>query len=145
MRHFRTTRIPPQCCRSDPQKEPALAKRSHQSMVRKNGFMFGSQHNTWRKFQLRWTELVVAIQTLDRLLVRRRCYLLPSARMRSESIYCSWVCVCVCVTLHPTSPMFFRLTNDTTYLTGNEGQNFEWFSLKMLRCKARALPALYIG
>ena len=37
--------------------------------------------------------------------------------------------------------MLFGLTNDTTYLTGNEGQNFVGFSLKMLRCKARALPA----
>ena len=35
------------------------------------------------------------------------------------------VCLCVClsVTQHLTSPMFFRLTNDTTYLTANEGQN----------------------
>ena len=30
-------------------------------------------------------------------------------------------CVCVCVCVHPTS--FIRPTNDTTYLTGNEGQN----------------------
>ena len=38
--------------------------------------------------------------------------------------YSSWVCVSVClsVTQHLTSPMFVRLTNDTTYLTGNEGQ-----------------------
>ena len=28
------------------------------------------------------------------------------------------------VTLHLTSRMFVRLTNDTTYLTGNEGQKF---------------------
>ena len=34
--------------------------------------------------------------------------------------YCS---VCLSVTLHLTSPVLFRLTNDTTYLTGNEGQN----------------------
>ena len=39
-----------------------------------------------------------------------------------------WVCVSVClsvclsVTQHLTSPMFVRLTNDTTYLMGNEGQ-----------------------
>ena len=30
--------------------------------------------------------------------------------------------VCLSVTQHLTSPMFVRLTNDTTYLTGNEGQ-----------------------
>ena len=38
--------------------------------------------------------------------------------------YSSWVCVSVCVsvTQHLTSPMFVRLTNDRTYLTGNEGQ-----------------------
>ena len=45
--------------------------------------------------------------------------------------YRCWVCVCV--TLHFTSRMFVRLTNDTTYLTGNEGQNFVRVSLKMLR------------
>ena len=44
------------------------------------------------------------------------CLLLPSARMRSEGT----VSVCVSVTF----PMFVCLTNDTTYLTGNEGQNF---------------------
>ena len=39
--------------------------------------------------------------------------------------YGSWVCVCVCVSaLHLTSRMFVRFTNDTTYLTGNEGQKF---------------------
>ena len=32
--------------------------------------------------------------------------------------------VCVSVTQHLTSPMFFRLTKNTTYLTGNEGQIF---------------------
>ena len=32
--------------------------------------------------------------------------------------------VCLSVTLHLTSRMFVRLTNDTTYLTGNEGQKF---------------------
>ena len=30
-------------------------------------------------------------------------------------------------------------TNDTTYLTGNEGENIVRFSLKTLRCRARAL------
>ena len=52
--------------------------------------------------------------------------------MRSEgyTVYsrsvcvCVYVCVCVClsVTLHLTSRVFVRLTKDTTYLTGNEGQ-----------------------
>ena len=39
--------------------------------------------------------------------------------MRSEG-YGSWVCVSV--TLHLTSLMSVRLTNDAMYLTGNEGQ-----------------------
>ena len=41
--------------------------------------------------------------------------------------YGSWVSVCVCVSvpLHLTSRVFIRLTKDTTYLTGNEGQNFQ--------------------
>ena len=51
--------------------------------------------------------------------------------------------VCLSVTLHLTSRMFFRLTKDTTYLTGNEGQNFVRFSLKLLRCKARARKSQY--
>ena len=36
----------------------------------------------------------------------------------------TYVCVCVClsVTLHLTSRMSVRLTNDTIYLTGTEGQ-----------------------
>ena len=48
--------------------------------------------------------------------------------MRSEGTVVGSVCLCVCVsvclsvTQHLTSPMFVRLTNDTTYLTGNEGQ-----------------------
>ena len=32
--------------------------------------------------------------------------------------------VCLSVTLHLTSRVFVRLTKDTTYLTGNEGQKF---------------------
>ena len=54
--------------------------------------------------------------------------------------YGSWVCLCVCVsvTLRLTSRVFVRLTKDATYLTGNKGQNFKPFSLKLLRCKARA-------
>ena len=46
---------------------------------------------------------------------------------RGSALQCfHWVCVCVClsVTLHLTSRMFVRLTNDATYLTGNEGQKF---------------------
>ena len=35
------------------------------------------------------------------------------------------MCVCgVSVTLNLTCQMFVRLTNDTTYLVGNEGQKF---------------------
>ena len=55
-----------------------------------------------------------------------------------------YIGVCLSVTQHLTSPVFFRLTNDTTYLTGNEGRKFVRFSLKILRCKARALPALCV-
>ena len=47
------------------------------------------------------------------------------------------------VTLHLTSRVFVRLTKDTTYLTGNEGQNYERFSLKLLRCRARARKSQY--
>ena len=49
---------------------------------------------------------------------------LPSARMRSEGTVVGSVCVCLSVTLHLTSRMFVRLTKDTAYLTGNEGQKF---------------------
>ena len=60
--------------------------------------------------------------------------------------YSSWVCVSVCVsvTQHLTSPMFVRLTNDTTYLMGNEGQKicavfsenaaFKSYGVKKLIC-----------
>ena len=53
---------------------------------------------------------------------RRAC----AARVTVVGSVCVCVCVCVClsVTLHLTSRMFVRLTNDTTYLTGNEGQKF---------------------
>ena len=56
--------------------------------------------------------------------------------------YSSWACLSVClsVTLYLTPRMSVRLTNDTTYLTGNEGQND---SLKTLRCEVRVLPPLY--
>ena len=52
--------------------------------------------------------------------------LLPSARMRSEGTVVGSVCLCVClsVTQHLTFPMFVCLTNDTTYITGSEGQKF---------------------
>ena len=45
---------------------------------------------------------------------RRAC----AARVLQLGVWC----VCVSVTLHLTSRMFVRLTNDITYLTGNEGQ-----------------------
>ena len=53
-----------------------------------------------------------------------------------------YVCVCVSVTPHLTSRVFVRLTKDTTYLTGNEGQTFGTVFSKTFRCKARALPRL---
>ena len=55
-----------------------------------------------------------------------RCPVITLARMRSEGtvVVCSCLSVCLSVTLHLTSRMFVRLTNDTTYLTGNEGQKF---------------------
>ena len=48
--------------------------------------------------------------------------------------------VCLSVTQHLTSRTFIRPTNDMTCLTGDEGQNLVGFSLKMLRCKVRAVP-----
>ena len=54
------------------------------------------------------------------LIAMQFCILLPSALMRSEGTVVG--SVCLSVTQHLTSPMFVRLTNDTTYLTGNEGQ-----------------------
>ena len=46
--------------------------------------------------------------------------------MRSEGTVVGSVCLpfCVSVTLHLTSRVFVRLTKDSTYLTGNEGQKF---------------------
>ena len=49
---------------------------------------------------------------------RRAC----AARVTVVGSVC--LSVCVSVTQHLTSPMFVRLTNDTTYLTDNEGQKF---------------------
>ena len=51
----------------------------------------------------------------------------------------------VTVSVNLTSRVFVSLTKDTTYLRGNEGQNFERFSLKTLRCKARAANAIFIA
>ena len=45
-------------------------------------------------------------------------------------------CVCVSVIQNLT----YRPTNDTTYLTRNEVRTIVPFSLKMLRCRARAIP-----
>ena len=64
---------------------------------------------------------------------------LPLARMRSESTVVRSVCLNISL-LHP---MFVRLTNDTTYLTANEGQKCRAVSLKLLRCKARARKSQY--
>ena len=50
------------------------------------------------------------------------CNDFTSARMRSEGAVVG--SVCLSVTLHLTSGVFVRLTNDTTYATGDEGQKF---------------------
>ena len=49
---------------------------------------------------------------------RRAC----AARVTVVGCVCVCVSVCLSVTLHLTSQVFVRLTKDTTYLTGNEGQ-----------------------
>ena len=61
--------------------------------------------------------------------------------MRSEG----WVgrSVCLSVKSHLTYGASVRPENAVTYSAGNEGQKFVGFSLKMLRCKARTVPALY--
>ena len=46
---------------------------------------------------------------------------IASARMRQKVTVVGSVSLCVCY-LNLTFPMFVCLTNDTTYLTGNEGQ-----------------------
>ena len=43
---------------------------------------------------------------------------------RVTVVGCVCVCVCLSVTLNLTSRVFVCLTKDTTYLLGNEGQNF---------------------
>ena len=53
------------------------------------------------------------------------------------------LCVCVCVCLLPNISLFTRLFVPQTILTfsaADEGRNFKRFSLKMLRCEARAYP-----
>ena len=47
--------------------------------------------------------------------------------MCSEGMVVGSVSVCLSVTQHLASPMFVHLTNDTTYLMGNEGQKFQAF------------------
>ena len=51
------------------------------------------------------------------------------------------VSVCVCVTQHLTFRVIIRATNDTNLLSKRmKVENFKRFSLKMLRCEARAFP-----
>ena len=45
--------------------------------------------------------------------------------MRSEGTVVGGLSVCLSVTLNLTSGVFVRLTNDTTYLTGDEGQKIK--------------------
>ena len=63
--------------------------------------------------------------------------------MHSED-YCSWVCLSVCLSVksHLTSGASVRPENIVTYSAGNEGENIVGFSLKPLRCRNLALPAL---
>ena len=44
--------------------------------------------------------------------------------MRSEGYVCLAAVCLLSVTLNLTSRVFVRLTKDTTYITGNEGQKF---------------------
>ena len=55
------------------------------------------------------------------------CVINPRRACAAKVTVVVCLCVCVCVvsvTLNLTCRMFVRLTNDTTYLTGNEGQKF---------------------
>ena len=49
------------------------------------------------------------------------------------------LCVCVSVTQHLTFYVFIRATNDTSQRR-IKVENFKRFSLKMVRCEARAFP-----
>ena len=55
--------------------------------------------------------------------------------------YGSWVGLSV--TQHLTFPMFVCLTNDTTYLMGNEGQKFRAVLSENAPLQARVVAALY--
>ena len=63
--------------------------------------------------------------------------------MRSEG-YCSWVCVSVCLLSH-ISPMerLFVLKSMSRTQRATKVEIFVGFSLKPLRCRDPALPALY--
>ena len=63
--------------------------------------------------------------------------------MRSEG-YCSWVCLCVCPLLNisPLERLFVSQSVPHTQRAAKV-RTFVWFSLKMLRCRARVLPSLY--
>ena len=54
------------------------------------------------------------------------CSIINPRRACTARVTVSRACLseCVSVTLNLTCRMFVRLTNDTTYLTGNEGQKF---------------------
>ena len=51
--------------------------------------------------------------------------------------------VCVSVTQHLTSRIFIRATNDTTYLTGNEGQKICVVFSENVRCKVMTTFAYF--
>ena len=75
--------------------------------------------------------------------VRRRFALFITLGAHAQRGYSSWVvCLCLSVTLHLTSRVFFRLTKDTTY-QATKVRNFERFSLKLLCCKASARKSQY--
>ena len=52
------------------------------------------------------------------------------------------LCVCVSVKSHLTSGASVRRENAATHSAGNEGQKIVAFSLKLLRCRDRAVPPL---
>ena len=77
---------------------------------------------------------------------RRAC----TARATVVGFVCVYVCVCVCVCLsvclsksHLTSGASAPPEINVMYSTGNEGQKFVGFSLKLLRCGDPALPPSY--